>query len=137
MLKKIFIITLLIILGTSIVLYKIYNKPHIDIAVTEPDLSLDAEFITNEFISDENKANEEYLDQIIEIKGIIKRISYERGKTIISLGKEEMFGNVNCHMLPEENLELQNLKVGQTVTLKGICTGYLLNVILVRCVLIN
>ena len=137
MLKKTLLITLLVIVATSIFIYSKYEEPHTDITETVPDISLDSKLIIDEFISDENKANEKYLDQIIQLEGTIKEISSIRGKTVISLGKGDVFGNVNCHMISEESDKQQNLKIGQTVTIKGICTGYLLNVILVRCVLIN
>jgi len=40
-------------------------------------------------------------------------------------------------MLAESSNDIQNLKEGQIVVLKGVCTGFLMDVILVRCVLVN
>ena len=136
MLKKVIVFAVLVILIGSVIFYKKYNKPHINILETKPDISLDSEFLKNEFTQDEDIANTKYLDQIIQVKGTIIKIDSVRGIAIISLGSENLFGNINCHML-ENTKQQQNLKIGQTVIIKGICTGYLLDIILIRCVLIN
>ena len=80
MLKKIIIVFVLLIAIGSLVFYKIYNKPHIDIEETKPDVSLASSFLKDQFINDEDKANTKYLDQIIQIKGPIVKIVKDRGK---------------------------------------------------------
>lgn len=136
MLKKIILVALVIVLIAGFIFYKKYNKPHINISEAKPDISLDSSFLKNSFLEDEDAANAKYLDQIIQVKGTVLKVSSERGKAIITLGEEDAFGNISCHML-ENTPEQENLKAGQNVVVKGICTGYLLDVILVRCVLIN
>jgi len=135
MLKNI-LIAALVILGIVVLIgYKIYNKPHLDIAKTEANFVLLQDVLINDFETNENEANIKYLDQLIEVTGPIAKITSEEGKKIISLGEDELFGNVDCHLSSDNNP--QNLKVGQQITIKGVCTGYLMNVVLVRCVLKN
>ena len=40
-------------------------------------------------------------------------------------------------MGPENNLNVLKLRKDNQITIKGICTGYLLDIIMVRCVLTN
>jgi len=117
--------------------YKYYNKPHIDVAETSANLSIEYQSLIDEFTNNETEANSKYLDQIVQVTGPIVKLDTVRGKLIISLGKEKMFGNVTCHLTAEETEKKYDLKEGQVITLKGICTGYLANVVLVKSVLIN
>lgn len=137
MLKNITITVLTLITIVIVVVFKTYNKPHINVAKTTPDITVLPEALIHEYETDENSANSKYLDQIIQVTGPISKIESEQDKTIITIGKEELFGNVDCHMSSEEKNQFIQLKVGQEVTIKGVCTGYLMNVILVRSVLAN
>lgn len=137
MMKKIIIAVLILIVIVAVTVFKVYNKPHINVTKTAPDISIFYKELINEFEADENKANSKYLDEIIQISGPISKIALERGKTIITIGEEELFGNIDCHMSSEEKDDFEKLKVGQEIKLKGVCTGYLLNVVLVRTVLTN
>jgi hypothetical protein len=42
-----------------------------------------------------------------------------------------------CHLSDKATRKMNSLKEEQTITLKGICTGFLLDVILVKCEIIN
>ena len=43
--------------------------------------------------------------------------------------------SVICQFGRESNEEIKDLKKGDLVTVKGICSGYLMDVVMVRCVL--
>jgi hypothetical protein len=47
------------------------------------------------------------------------------------------FSGINCSMDEEYNNDIKDLKQGDTVTVKGICSGLLLDVILTRCVVVK
>ena len=133
--KIIFAILILAIVG-AFVAYKMYNKPHINVAETSSDISLQAKTIIDNFSSDETKANEKYLDKIIKVTGEIVSIKTENETTIISLNGND-FGNVLCYLSDETKNEISSLKEGQIISLKGICTGFLMDVVLVKCVITN
>jgi cold shock CspA family protein len=117
--------------------YKMYNKPHINVAETSSDISLTSNKILNDFSSDENAANTKYLEKIIEVVGTISELKNENGKGIVTLKTNDDFGNVLCHLSTEESKKINTLKEGQTIIVKGICKGYLMDVILVKCVIKN
>ena len=117
--------------------YKIYNKPHVNVAETSSDISLSANDIIKDFSSDENTANSKYLEKIIEVSGTISELKIENEKGIVSLKTNDDFGSILCHLSTEETKKITTLKEGKTIKIKGICTGYLMDVILVKCVIIN
>lgn len=135
--KKIIIAILIIGIIGVFVAYKMYNKPHINVADSKSDLTLTADKIINDFSSDESKANTLYLEKIIEVSSEISELNVEKGKGIITLKTKDDFGSVLCHLSDESTKKMGSLKVGQTISVKGICTGYLLDVILVKCEITN
>ncbi len=130
-----------IILGFGIVslfvVYKIYNKPHVNVSDAKSDIIITADKIIDDFSSDEIKANKSYLDKIIKISGVISELKVVKQKGIITLKTNHDFGSVLCHLSDKASRKMNSLKEEQTITLKGICTGFLLDVILIKCEIIN
>lgn len=132
--SAVLVIVLLIIIG-GVTGYKISNQPHVDVSKTEADINISGIILLEEFETDETKANTKYLEKIIEVTGTIGSISIENGNQIITLKEENAFGSIICHS--SNNEDFKNLKENDIVTIKGICTGYLMDVILIKCVIIN
>ena len=135
--KKLLIAILSIVIIVVFVGYKMYNKPHVNVADTKSDISLTANKIINDFSSDETAANKVYLDKIIEISGTVSELNTEKEKGIITLKTNNDFGNILCHLSKDATKKISSLKIGQTVSIKGVCTGYLMDVILVKCEIKN
>jgi hypothetical protein len=129
----------LLIISVVIIGFKLYNKPHVDVVKARPDIVINSQKIIQEFQINESLANKKYLDKIVQVSGSISKIEASENNDIILtlLNDESAFGAVICHLSSEENKKLSNLKEGQNVTIKGICTGYLMDVIIVRCSLIK
>jgi hypothetical protein len=135
--KKIIIgILILGILG-AYVAFKIYNKPHVNVVKTSADIIISANKIIEDFSTDETSANTIYLDKIIEVKGVISEVKIEKEKGIITLKTNDDFGSVLCYLSEESTKEIRTLNEGETITVKGICTGYLMDVILVKAEIVN
>ena len=137
--KKIIIILsiVLVTLAGAYIMLLVYNKPHIDVAKSSPKVSLVSKTLLDDFQNDENLANSKYLEQIIQVTGKISHLDIANGNGIVVLKDGNSFGSIMCHLSPEENERLVTLKEGQSITIKGICTGYLMDVILIKCILIN
>lgn len=116
---------------------KSYNKPHKDIRTTKADLALNSESLLNEFLRDEVAANKRYTDNIIQIEGIIFEVSTNNGNSVITLKNKNSESSIICQLLPEDNINALKIKKGEKVTIKGICNGFLLDVIMVRCIIVN
>ncbi|WP_440067692.1 OB-fold protein [Tenacibaculum discolor] len=116
-----------------------YYKPHIDVYNTNPDIITNATDLLYEFENDEEVANRKFLDKIIQVNGQISKVEASENNDIILTLKNQKdgLGTVICNLSTKENKKLINLKEGQIVSVKGICTGYLMDVILVRCNVVN
>lgn len=133
--KKIIIGILVLGIIGAFIAYKMYNKPHVNVEEASADISITADKILNDFSSDENLANLKYLDKIIEVKGVVSEINIEKG--IITIETNDDFGSVICHLSEEASRKISGLQEGQIIVVKGICTGFLMDVILVKCEFIN
>jgi DNA/RNA endonuclease YhcR with UshA esterase domain len=131
-LKKIILAILILGIVGAFVGYKMYNKPHVDVAEASADINTSANKILEEFSTDETTANAKYLEKIVAVKGEISEIKIEKEKGIITLKTNDDFGSVLCHLSEKSTHKINTLKVGQTITVKGICTGYLMDVVLVK-----
>lgn len=127
---------LIVIVGLTSFLYY-YNKPHVNVKKSDAAFVLTSEKLINEYLDDETKTNEKYSENIIQVKGKVFEISTLKGNSVITLKDENSESSIICHMLPGENMKALKLEKGQEVDIKGICTGYLLDVIIVRCTLVE
>jgi hypothetical protein len=136
--KKIIGVSLLLgILLASGYAYYLFQKPHQGIADESPTFSVNAASLVSEYDKDEKAANAKYLGKVIEVKGVIsEKVKDEKGKYNITLQAEDIAG-VGCEFDPASQKDIMNLKEGQEVCIKGICTGVLMDVVLVDCVCVN
>lgn len=125
---------LLALIGGAFAFY-MYNKPHQNMSKAKTEIALSATQLFSDFELNESKANTTYLDKIVEVEGIVKEINTdESGLTSITLeGGSDMFGVV-CQMDNLSKHKRTEFKTGESVKFKGICTGVLMDVLLVRCV---
>jgi hypothetical protein len=124
------LIAVVLIGGTGAVIgYKMINKPHRNVE-TAAAVSVTAVAIANEYETNEADANKKYLDKVLEVTGEITGVSKnQKAETVIALKGTDMSGLL-CTI---EGTFTKEFKVGEAIKIKGICTGYLTDVILVRC----
>jgi hypothetical protein len=119
------------------VIIKLYNKPHVDVEDSDADYITSIENIVSEFESNEEIANKKYLDKIIQVDGLITDITLADGNSTITLDSETSGKTVVCNMASSENIKVVGLEKGNKITVRGICTGYLMDVMLVRAIIVN
>ncbi|MEO8116698.1 MAG: hypothetical protein ABI653_03560 [Bacteroidota bacterium] len=127
-------IVLLILFAIILIFLKI-NKSHGNVASEKTDIHISAEKLYSDFKNDENKANEMYLDKVIEVSGKIATVSKQSSQYIILLDATST-GGINCLML-DDSSAIAQLKPAGDITIKGKCTGFLIDVNLNDCVLIK
>jgi hypothetical protein len=132
--KKIILLVVLgLILAGAFVGYRMYNKPHRDLTHATADFTLSATELFADYEGDETAANAKYLDQVIRVQGAIMAVNTdEAGQTSLTLEAGGLMGGVICQMDPA--LKTTTFTIGQEVTMNGLCTGMLMDVVLVRCV---
>lgn len=131
--KKIILgIVILGVIGLSYGAY-MYFKPNANMSDLKSDVTFTSQDLFTAFETDETAANTQYLDKVIEITGTIKDISTnEEGVISITLEAGNELSGVICEL--QKDTEHRTFKIGETVVFKGMCTGMLMDVVLVRCV---
>ena len=133
--KKYLIILLLLAVAGAGVGFYMYNKPHKNMERADADMAIEAPALFTAFEEDETAANEKYLDKVVQVEGTVQAVSKDdNGNLSLTLESgSDMFG-VICQFDELTTHGKTDFKAGDKVTLKGICTGKLMDVVLVRCV---
>lgn len=130
------ILLVIVVIGAVAVYFgmKEYNREAKDVSDTEADVIIQAVDLTKAFGDDENAANAMYLDKAVAVSGVVKSIEKdEKGAYTIMLGGDSELSNVSCQMDERHNDEAKSVTEGSTITVKGFCTGVLMDVVLIRC----
>jgi hypothetical protein len=125
--KKIFLaIILFIILSGAGYAYYLWNKPARNVA-KEKGIQITAVAIFDSFTNNEQSANARYLNKAIEVTGTVTAIKKNQaGETVVYLQSNDPVFGVNCTFKRDPG----SIEKGSAITFKGICTGYLSDVII-------
>ncbi|MBT8194847.1 MAG: OB-fold putative lipoprotein [Bacteroidia bacterium] len=137
--KKILIGVLALIIVGGIYFATQYFKPHKNIETAKEDVSITAPNLFSAFSDNEAKANTDYLDKIILVSGEINEVTVDDSSNVnvyLNVGNDG-FGSVSCNFSSEEGQKALNYKNGQVVKIKGVCTGFLMDVVLNKCILVD
>jgi hypothetical protein len=105
-----------------------WNKPQTSIQDAS-SVSVSANELFTRYSADEQEANKTYIDKIVSVTGEVSSVAKNNeGKTVVMLKTNDPMFGINCTMEQEVAI-----KTGETLTLKGICTGYLTDVVVIRC----
>lgn len=133
--RKILIPLLVIaVIAAAIGLY-MYNKPVESLERKKAEVNVSAEQIVSDYEGDENAANEKYLGKVVEVSGKVVNVVTEEGKDKVHLETSSPMSVVICEL--EEGKEAKELKAGDQANIKGLCTGYLSDVILVQSTVVK
>jgi hypothetical protein len=106
----------------------VYSKTHHRNVQSEKGIVIVADSLSAQFQANEKEANSKYLNKAIEVTGIIVSIDKnQEGKITVIIGRADSFSNVSITLISTTPL---TQKVGETITIKGVCTGALSDVII-------
>ena len=132
--KRALQLLLAVVLIGGVVAYMMYNKSFDDVEQLKVDFILPAPALFADYESDEAKANERYNDKVLQVTGkVLESSTDEDGIVKVVLESDGMFGVV-CKLDELTEHKRTDFETGEDVTFKGLCTGYLSDVVLVRCV---
>ncbi|MBO9203638.1 MULTISPECIES: OB-fold protein [Niastella] len=118
------------------VLVYLYNQPQRPL-VSETGIPVTAIELYAQFSSDHLQANQVYLNKVLEVSGqvlAIKNTPYAARIVVLNTG-DPMYG-IACTL---NKLQSKNrlVKPGEKIIIKGICSGYVSNVMLTNSSLVN
>lgn len=132
--KNRLIIIMAALVAALAVSFYIFDKPRDSISDEAPDFIIGAEELTEEFLADEIAAEEKYSGKIITVSGQIEQLDSngEKGATCRLLAGANIEG-VLCEFEPGNTEKILSKKIGDSVTIKGRFSGYLMDVVLNTC----
>jgi hypothetical protein len=113
--------------------YYLWNKPARDVS-NEKGIKITAVAIFDSFEKNEQAANIAFLNKAVEVTGIVSNVkTNQAGNTVVYLKSDDPVFGVNCtfKQTPEKIIK------GEHITFKGICTGYLSDVVVNQGVLVK
>lgn len=119
--KNILLIFIAMIVIAAIIGFMIWNEPHKDIK-NATGLKINAVLLYSNLTKDSTMMKSKFVNQIVIVSGEVKKVlKNQKGDQIILLKTNVPDGSVNCTM--EE--KINNVKQGDTISIKGICSGYI------------
>lgn len=134
------VLVILGIIGAAYGWFFVYNKPHRDFENANVDYSMEAIDCFQNYASQTEETENIYNGKILEISGIPSKIeSNDSLSVIVFVFKEGMFGDegIRCTMLPKYYEKTKQLNLNENIIIKGYCTGYLTDVVLEHCSIVE
>jgi hypothetical protein len=113
--------------------WHLYHKPHESAAGETAAVTIDADSLYHQYQLDEHSADLKYMGKVIEVSGKLMEIQHSGNAEIWIVSAQAGGGGINCQMFPGAKPEVPPI-AGDMVTLKGRCTGFLMDVNLADCV---
>jgi len=133
--KKVLILLLALgVIGAGVGYY-MYNKPVASLENKKADVVATAAQLIADYESDEKAADEKYLGKVVQVSGKVIDITTAEGKTKIQIETPNPIAVIICELEP--GAEHGSVKAGDDIVVKGMCSGYLSDVILVQATIVN
>ena len=106
----------------------VYSSQHRRQVQSEISIAITSDSLVAKYQVDEKLANSLYLNKAVVVTGNLLSIDKnQEGKTTLVIGRTDSFSNVSVTM--SSNLPIAQ-KVGESITVKGLCTGALSDVVI-------
>lgn len=129
---------IIVIAAAAIYGYREYYRKPVALTEVSADLALPADALLTAYSTNEDAANKKYLGRILDVTGQVASIASQQDTVInILLGRPEGMAHVSCSVSSTEASKIKKMAAGQSVTIRGVCTGYLMDVELNRCIIVK
>ena len=128
-------VVLVIAIGGILAGLYLFNKKHTDTSKAKPDYLITATVLQKEFEDNEKNASAKYINKILEVSGTIASVTPAGNTNFnITLKTGSDMSSVIC-TFPSTG-DTSKYKMGDEITLRGECSGYLMDVLLNNCALV-
>lgn len=114
--------------------YSLFTKKREGVEDVETKIKLTSDTLISEYELNDEAADSKYSGKIIEVSGVINTISLEKDGVNVYLRGSDL-GGVCCQL--DSMYSAPYLKPGDSVTIKGLCTGLLMDVVMLNCVVVH
>jgi tRNA_anti-like len=133
--KLALLLIMLLVLAGAFYGWREYHRGHVSTSAISPIAVKQAAQLVKEFENDEAVANLAYNDKVISVSGKIVKTNLNDSTSNLLLAGESSMAGVLCQFENAYSKQIEKMKTGDFVQVKGVCTGVLMDVILTRCVL--
>lgn len=126
------VVIVVIITGSVYYYVFIYSKNNHRNVANEKGIEVTAVQLVNDYTTNEDSANKKYLDKTVEVTGEVSLIKQD-SLINVTLKSNDAFASVYCTMQGNQ----PKPDSGKTITIKGICTGKLSDVVLKDAIIQN
>lgn len=106
--------------------YYMFNMPQRDVQSAKTDFRISSTKIVNEYLANTNLANDKYLQEegdskILAVRGTVVSIDTDlNNQKVVLLKNSDDKAGVSCTFTAETNKNVENLQIGETITVKGV-----------------
>lgn len=135
-----YLLAIILVIATVLCIYayKEFMRKPADISKSDALETITASDLYSLYSNYEDSANKKYLGKILEITGSVVEIENQQDTLLtILLGDTLQPGRISCLIDKKQTATAKNILLGDVLKIKGICTGYLMDVELNRCVIVK
>ena len=127
--KLVYILSIVLVIATAAYYYTfVYAKNHHRNAQEETAIIISSDSLVAAYQNNEAAANQKFLNKAVEVTGFIISINKDQASHVtILIGKADAFSNVSVTLNSTQPI---TNKVGDNITVKGVCTGNLSDVVI-------
>lgn len=119
-------------------IYSEYNRKPADLSSVKAHASVIDSVLVAMYMHDEHAANRMYLGKPVDVTGTVSEINNQSDTVVnVMLGNPDELHRVSCLMDANHINKLKKYNQGNKITIRGICTGFLMDVELNRCVIVK
>lgn len=115
--------------------YYWYQKPRASLVYIKADYTISASDLYAAFEKNEQQANAQYNGKVIAVTGVVTAVQTTDTTESIVLASGSDMGGINCSLMKRPATKTPLPVKGQTIQIKGRCTGFLMDVNLVDAVI--
>ncbi|NVO11053.1 MAG: hypothetical protein HXX16_13915 [Bacteroidales bacterium] len=109
-----------------------FRKADLSASSQRAETEIAATDLLKKFESNESEANTAYLGKVIIVSGTIDKITEDSTIVSVYIKNPEDVSGVICGF-NKTMIDKSTIKLGNSIRVKGICTGYLMDVVLNKC----
>ncbi|MDA8692839.1 OB-fold putative lipoprotein [Saprospiraceae bacterium] len=133
--KKLLYFILALFIIAIIAYFVVLNLPKASIKGNDAAFTITAIDLYADFEKNENQANRKYIGKTIVVEGTISEIDKDKnGATVLFINSANDMNGILCTLEQGQKGDFQE---NQTIKIKGLCTGFLQDVVLNKCVIVD
>lgn len=116
----------------------IINIPQADVKSKDVEITIEADVLYQDYNTDESAADNKYLGKVVQISGVIDELTTdEEGAPVVLLKNAEGEIIAIATLEQDQKEALSKYDIGQNITIKAQCNGFLMEVALNKGIIIE